>query len=89
LEPQITPGQLTDATGIPLMVNAFEDNKADTTTMVPTIQAFMDAHQLPDVTAVADAGTVSLAPSRSLGDVFTRHGAVPAGSDGTHERQRA
>ena len=56
LEPQITIGLLTDATGFPLMVDAFEGNKAETTTMLPTIRAFMAAHRLPDVTVVADAG---------------------------------
>ena len=59
LEPQITIGLLTDASGFPLMVSAFEGNKAETKTMLPVIQAFMAAHQLPDVTVVADAGMVS------------------------------
>ncbi len=40
LEPQITIGLLTDESGFPLMVNAFEGNKAETTTMLPTIEAF-------------------------------------------------
>lgn len=35
LEPQITVGLLTDVTGFPLMVNAFEGNKAETNTMIP------------------------------------------------------
>ena len=35
LEPQITIGLLTDAAGFPLMVEAFEGNKAETTTMLP------------------------------------------------------
>jgi hypothetical protein len=46
LEPQITIGLLTDAAGFPLMVEAFEGNTAETTTMLPTIEAFMAAHQL-------------------------------------------
>ena len=46
LEPQITIGLLTDATGFPLMVEAFEGNKAETKTMLPMITAFMAAHQL-------------------------------------------
>ena len=50
LEPQITIGLLTDAAGFPLMVEAFEGNTAETTTMLPTIRAFMAAHQLADVT---------------------------------------
>jgi len=41
------------------MVEAFEGNKAETTTMLPTIRAFMAAHQLSDVTVVADAGMIS------------------------------
>jgi hypothetical protein len=59
LEPQITIGLLTDQSGFPLMVSAFEGNKAETKTMLPVIEAFMTAHQLPDVTVVADAGMVS------------------------------
>jgi len=48
------------------MVNAFEGNAAETTTMIPTIQAFMAAHQLPDVTVVADAGMVSAANQKAI-----------------------
>jgi len=59
LEPQITVGLLTDAAGFPLMVNAFEGNKAETTTMLPVIKAFMAAHRLRDVVIVADAGMIS------------------------------
>src|SRR2546423_4450779 len=59
LEPQITIGLLTDATGFPLMVEAFEGNRAETTTMLPTITAFMAAYRLADVTVVADAGMIS------------------------------
>jgi hypothetical protein len=66
LEPQITIGLLTDAAGFPLMVNAFEGNKAETTTMLPTIRSFMTAHQLPDVTVVADAGMVSAANQQAI-----------------------
>jgi transposase len=66
LEPQITIGLLTDAAGFPLMVNAFEGNKAETTTMLPVIQAFMKAHQLPDVTVVADAGMVSAVNQQAI-----------------------
>ena len=46
LEPQITIGLLTDATGFPLAVEAFEGNKAETATMLPVINAFKAAHQL-------------------------------------------
>jgi transposase len=59
LEPQITVGLLTDTTGIPLTVAAFEGNKAETATMLPVINAFKTAHQLRDVTVVADAGMIT------------------------------
>jgi hypothetical protein len=59
LEPQITLGLLTDAAGFPLAVEAFEGNKAETATMLPVINAFKTAHQLSDVTVVADAGMIS------------------------------
>src|SRR4029453_17106468 len=48
------------------MVNAFDGNTAETSTMVPTIQAFMAAHQLPDVTIVADAGMISDANKKAI-----------------------
>jgi hypothetical protein len=66
LEPQITIGLLTGADGFPLMVSAFEGNKAETKTMLPVIRAFMTAHQLPDVTVVADAGMVSEANQKAI-----------------------
>jgi hypothetical protein len=66
LEPQITIGLLTGADGFPLMVSAFEGNKAETKTMLPVIEAFVAAHGLPDVTVVADAGMVSEANQKAI-----------------------
>jgi Transposase DDE domain len=66
LEPQVTIGLLTDASGFPLMVSAFEGNKAETKTMLPVIEAFMATHRLPDVTVVADAGMVSEANQKEI-----------------------
>jgi len=66
LEPQITIGLLTDQAGFPLMVSAFEGNRAETRTMLPVIEAFMAAHQLLDVTVVADAGMVSEANQKDI-----------------------
>ena len=45
--------------GLPLQVHAFEGNKAETKTILPVIEAFAAAHQLPHVTVVADAGMLS------------------------------
>jgi transposase len=66
LEPQITIGLLTDQAGFPLMVSAFEGTRAEATTMLPVIEAFMAAHQLPDVTVVADAGMISEANMKAI-----------------------
>ena len=68
LEPQITLGLLTDATGFPLMAGAFEGNKAETRTMLPVITSFMAARQLADVTAVAKAGMISEASQHAIED---------------------
>jgi hypothetical protein len=64
--PQIAIGLLTDAAGFPLMVEAFEGNRAETATMLPTITAFMTAHWLSDVTIVADAGMISDANKKAI-----------------------
>lgn len=66
LEPQITVGLLTDASGFPLRVEAFEGNKAETATMLPTLEAFMTVHGLQNVTVVADAGMVSDANKKQI-----------------------
>jgi hypothetical protein len=66
LEPQITIGLLTDAGGFPLSVQAFEGNRAETTTMIPAIRSFMTAHRLADVTVVADAGMVSAGNQQAI-----------------------
>ena len=66
LQPQITLGLLTDAAGFALTVEAFEGNKVETATMPPVINAFKAAHQLTDVTVVADAGMISEANQTAL-----------------------
>jgi Transposase DDE domain len=59
-------GLLADQAGFPLMLSAFEGNKAETKTMLPVIEAFTAAHQLPDVTVVADAGMISNASMKAI-----------------------
>jgi hypothetical protein len=66
LEPQITIGLLTGQDGFPLMVHAFEGNRAETKTMLPVIEKFTTAHRLPDVTVVADAGMISEANQKAI-----------------------
>jgi hypothetical protein len=66
LEPRTTIGLLAGQSGSPLMVPAFEGNKGETTTMLPVIRELMTAHQLPDVTIVADAGMISDAGRKDI-----------------------
>ena len=87
LDPQITLGLLTDAAGFPLTVAAFEGNKAETATMVPVINAFKTAHQLSDVTVVADAGMISEANQVALQAAGCPSSWVP-GSPSTRCRAR-
>ena len=72
LEPQITVGLLTDVRGFPLKVHAFEGNTAETKTILPVLQAFTAAHELPEVTVVADAGMLSEANLNELEDAGLR-----------------
>jgi hypothetical protein len=59
LEPQVTVGMLTDRDGMPLMVEAFDGNKAETKTMIPVVDAFIQAHGVTGLTVLADAGMLS------------------------------
>jgi hypothetical protein len=85
LDPQITIGLLTDGSGFPLAVEAFEGNRAETATMLPTIRAFMTADRLTDGTVVADAGMVSASNQRAveaegLSFILPRKREVPPGA---------
>jgi transposase len=57
---------LTDVNGFPLRIQAFEGNRAETKTFLPSVEAFMDTYDLHDVTVVADAGMISEANRRDL-----------------------
>jgi len=61
VDPQVTVGLLTDATGFPLQVHLFEGNKAETKTLIPVLTAFRERHAVTDIVVVADAGMLSAA----------------------------
>jgi hypothetical protein len=48
------------------MISAFEGHRSETKTMLPVTGKFMAAHQLPDVTVVADAGMISEANQKAI-----------------------
>ena len=68
LEPQITVGLLTDIHGFPLSVGAFEGNMAETHTMLPMLNRFLDAFDVDEdnLTVVADAGMFSAANKQDI-----------------------
>lgn len=68
LEPQIVVGLLTTPAGFPLSVRAFDGNKAEVQTIAPVLADYAAAHQVEDVTVVADAGMMSELNARELQD---------------------
>ena len=81
--------ELTDATGFPMMVNAFEGNRAQTTTMLPVIplagrgqEQGGHRHVLGGVIPAQVVGEVEIGRTRGIrgleghaGDVLVREGA--------------
>jgi len=61
VDPQVTVGLLTTASGFPLEVHLFEGNKGETTTLIPVLTGFARRHQVPELVVVADAGMLSAA----------------------------
>jgi Transposase DDE domain len=61
VDPQVTVGLLTTASGFPLEVHLFEGNKGETTTLIPVLTGFAERHQVADLVVVADAGMLSAA----------------------------
>ncbi len=68
VDPQVQVGLLVDPGGFPLEVHLFEGNKAETTTLVPVLQAFQERHGVTDMVVVADAGMLSAANLNALED---------------------
>jgi transposase len=59
LEPQIVIGLLVDQFGFPLGLHSFDGNTAETTTILPVINAFKRQHGLKEITVVADVAMLS------------------------------
>ena len=72
VDPQIIVGLLVDRAGFPLQVGCWEGNKAETTTIIPVVEAFQAAHGIEDLIIVADAGMLSAANLKSLHEARLR-----------------
>ena len=62
---------------MPLMIDAFEGNRAETKTIIPLVQRFVAAHGIAGVTVIADAGMLSEA---NLADLEEPGASSSAGS---------
>ena len=72
VDPQVIVGLLVDRHGFPLQVGCWEGNKAETTTIIPVVEAFQAAHGIEELVIVADAGMLSAANLTALDDARLR-----------------
>lgn len=72
VDPQIVVGLLVDRAGFPLEIGCFEGNKAETTTLIPIIEAFQARHGISDMVVVADAGMLSASNLMKLDEAGLR-----------------
>ena len=72
VDPQIIVGLLVDRAGFPLQVGCREGNKAETTTIIPVVEAFQAAHGIEDLIIVADAGMLSATNLTALDEARLR-----------------
>ncbi|MBL0704041.1 IS1634 family transposase, partial [Sinomonas sp. JC656] len=68
VDPQVQVGLLVDPGGFPLEVHLFDGRKAETTTLVPVLEAFQARHGVTDMVVVADAGMLSAGNLNALED---------------------
>jgi transposase len=68
VDPQVQVGLLVDPSGFPLETHLFEGNKAETTTIVPVLEAFQRRHGITDLVVVADAGMLSAGNLNAIED---------------------
>ena len=71
-DPQIIAGLLVDRRGFPLRIGCWEGNKAETTTIIPVVEAFQAAHGIEELVIVADAGMLSAANLTALDKAHLR-----------------
>ena len=72
VDPQVIVGLLVDRASFPLQVGCWEGNKAETTTIIPIVEAFQAAHDIEDLVVVTDAGMLSAANLTALDDARLR-----------------
>ena len=72
VDPQVIVGLLVDRHGFPLQVGCWEGNKAETTTIIPIVEAFQAVHGIEELVIVADAGMLSASNLSALDEARLR-----------------
>ena len=72
VDPQVIVGLLVDRRGFPLRIGCWEGNKAETTTIIPIVEAFQQAHSIEELVIVADSGMLSAANLTALDKAHLR-----------------
>ncbi|WP_017179257.1 IS1634 family transposase [Actinomyces timonensis] len=72
VDPQVIVGLLVDRRGFPLRIGCWEGSKAETTTIIPIVEAFQAAHGIEELVIVADAGMLSATNLKSLHEARLR-----------------
>ena len=72
VDPQVIVGLLVDHRGFPLRIGCWEGNRAETSTIIPIVEAFQAAHGIEELVIVADAGMLSAANLTALDDARLR-----------------
>ena len=72
VDPQVIVGLLVDRRGFPLRIGCWEGSRAETTTIIPIVEAFQAAHGIDELVVVADAGMLSAANLTALDDARLR-----------------
>ena len=72
VDPQVIVGLLVDRRGFPLRIGCWEGNKAETSTIIPIVEAFQAAHGIEELVIVADAGMLSAANLTALDKAHLR-----------------
>ena len=72
VDPQVIVGLLVDRRGFPLRIGCWEGNKAETTTIIPIVEAFQQAHSIEELVIVADAGMLSATNLAALDEARLR-----------------
>ena len=72
VDPQIIVGLLVDRAGFPLRIGCWEGNRAETTTIIPVVEAFQTAHSIEDLIIVADTGMLSASNLSALEEARLR-----------------